>query len=83
MRVAIETSVIGRPKAEEGQIYIDDDGDVNIIVAASEIQGVQEEDLVICCLKGDAAWIRGGANAKTLARMTRLTAGDRVTITIE
>lgn len=83
MKFAIETSVVSHPQPEEGQIYIDEDGDVNIIIAATQIKGVREEDLVVCCLKGDAAWIRGGADAKSLAGMTRLTPGDRITITVE
>lgn len=83
MRIAIETSATNQPHPEEGQIYIDEDGDVNIIIAAAQIEGVRKEDLVVCCLKGDAAWIRGGANANAVVGMTRLTTGDRVTITVE
>ena len=83
MKIAINTATTGHTKAEEGEIYIDEDGDVNIVIAAAHIEGLKEEDLVVCCLKGDAAWIRGRADPKHLARMTRLTAGDRVTITIE
>jgi hypothetical protein len=83
MKIAVDMSATGRASAEEGEIYIDEDGDVNIVVAATCIAGLKEEDLVVCCLKGDAAWIRGGANPKYLAGMTRLTAGDSVTIMVE
>jgi hypothetical protein len=83
MKIAIDTSISGQPRPEEGEIYIDEDGDVNIVIAAAHVEGLKDEDLVVCCLKGDAAWIRGGADAKNLAGMTRLTTGDRVTITVE
>lgn len=83
MRISIDTSSTGQVKPEEGEIYIDEDGDVNIVVAAAHVEGLNDEDLVICCLKRDAAWIRGGADPKHLAGMTRLTTGDRVTITVE
>ena len=83
MKISVDTPRNGHPTPQEGEIYIDEDGDVNIVVAAAHIEGLREEDLVICCLKGDAAWIRGGADPKRLAGMTRLTTGDRVTITIE
>lgn len=83
MRISIDTSSTGQPTPEEGAIYIDEDGDVNIVIAAAHVEGLREEDLVVCCLKGDAAWIRGGAAPSQLAGMTRLTTGDRVTITVE
>jgi hypothetical protein len=83
MKIVVDMSATGRASAEEGEIYIDKDGDVNIVVAATHIAGLKQEDLVLCCLKGDAAWIRAEADPKHLAGMTRLTTGDSVTITLE
>jgi hypothetical protein len=83
MKIAVNMSATGRASAEEGEIYIDEDGDVNIVIAATHIAGLKEEDLVVCCLKGDAAWIRGEADPTHLAGMTRLTTGDSVTFTVE
>ena len=39
MKIAIDMSATGRASAEEGEIYIDEDGDVNIVVAATHIAG--------------------------------------------
>ena len=83
MKIAVDRPASRRANAEEGEIYIDEDGDVNIVIAATHIAGLKEEDLVVCCLKDDAAWIRGGADPERLAGMTRLTKGDSVTMTIE
>ena len=83
MKIAVDMSATARTRAEEGEIYIDEDGDVNIVIAATHLAGLKEEDLVVCCLKGDAAWIRGGADPKHLAGMRRLTTGDSVTFTVE
>lgn len=83
MKIAVDISATGRASAEEGEIYIDEDGHVNIVVAATHIAGLKQEDLVLCCLASDAAWIRGEADPKHLAGMTRLAPGDSVTITLE
>jgi hypothetical protein len=83
MKIAVDMSATARTRAEEGEIYIDEDGDVNIVIAATHLAGLKEEDLVVCCLKGDAAWIRGGADSKHLAGMRRLTTGESVTFTVE
>lgn len=84
MKIAIERSAArGVATAEEGEIYVDEDGDLNLVVAATHIKGVDQENLVVCCLKGDAAWIRGLADADHLAGMTRLVAGDQIILTVE
>jgi hypothetical protein len=86
MKIAIDRTANGPAHPEEGDIYIDEDGDVNIVIAAAQIddlRNLKKEDLLVCCLKGDSAWIRGKANIQHLAPMIRLTSGDTVTITVE
>lgn len=83
MIVTIDRSALGYRQAEEGELFLDEDGDLNVVVAAAHLEGVRPDDLVVCCLKGDAAWIRGRADADNLAGMNRLVSGDRVTITAE
>lgn len=64
-------------------MYIDGDGDINIVVAATNIENVSNEDLIICCVKEDVAWIRGLADGVSLEKMTRLLPGDTVTLVVE
>lgn len=83
MKIAIEKGSLSSVTADEGELFVDEDGDLNIVLAATHLNGIKEEDLVVCCLRSDAAWIRGAANHAELSRMTRLAPGDRITITIE
>lgn len=83
MKIEIDKAPALALAAKEGDLYVDEDGDVNIVVAATHIKGVNEENLVVCCLNGDAAWIRGLADQDRLAGLTRLASGDRITITID
>ncbi len=83
MIVSIDRSATAWPQPEEGDLFLDEDGDLNLVVAAVHLEGVRPDDLVVCCLKGDAAWIRGRADRDTLAGMNRLAPGDRITLTAE
>lgn len=83
MKITIDRNDASGCRPEEADLYLDPDGDLNIVLAATHLSGLKEEDLVVCCLAGDAAWIRGRADADMLAGMTRLGTGDRITIQVE
>ncbi|TVR97818.1 MAG: hypothetical protein EA406_08860 [Rhodospirillales bacterium] len=83
MKITIDRTNATDRRPEEADLLLDPDGDLNIVMAATHVSGLREEDLVVCCLAGDAAWVRGRADAATLAGMTRLTTGDRIIITVE
>lgn len=81
----IETKTSDRPRfsCDEGDMFLDEDGDLNIVVTATHIRGVRDSDLIVCCVHRDAAWIRGLADAEHLAGLRRLVTGDSVTLTVE
>ena len=83
MKINIETPPSPRFHCDEGDLFVDGDGDLNIVVAATHIKGVRDSDLVVCCVHKDAAWIRGLADADHLADLRRLSSGDSVTLTVE
>ncbi len=83
MKVQVTAMRSTGSRVREGELYLDDDGDLNVVVAAANLEGVNDEDLVLVCIKDDAAWIRGPASRFDTCGMTRLVSGDAVTITVE
>jgi hypothetical protein len=83
MRIVVDRATAREREPREAEIYLDADGDLNIVVAAVNLEGVRDEDLVVCCIKDDAAWIRGLAPRLGVDKMTRLLPGDSVTLVIE
>jgi hypothetical protein len=83
MKVIVNGSRAGHPKIEEGDLFIDRDGDVNLVVAAGHLDGVRDEDLVVCCIRENMAWIRGPVGKVELSQMTRLASGDSVTLAVD
>ena len=83
MKISVQKSDERLPRCQEGDLFLDEDGDLNIVVAATHLKGVREEDLVVCCVHGEAAWIRGLADGEHLARMRRLDPGETVTLMVD
>lgn len=82
MQINVDRTPPRKERAAEGDIYVDSDGDVHIVLAAANLADIRDEELVVCCLRDDAAWVRGRASAVQLDAMTRLSAGDSVTLTV-
>lgn len=83
MKIRYDKPQNALPRCEEGDLFVDADGDLNIVCAATHIKGLREEDLLVLCVHGDAAWVRGKADADNLAGLRRLAPGEQVTLTVE
>ena len=83
MRINVQKTDSPLPRCAEGDLFLDEDGDLNIVVAATHLKGVRDEDLVLCCVHQDAAWIRGLADRDHLSGLRRLQPGETVTLTVE
>jgi hypothetical protein len=83
MMISVQKTKTPLPRCQEGDLFLDEDGDLNIVVAATHLRGIKDEDLVLCCVHRDAAWIRGLADQDHLAGLRRLSPGETVTLTVE